>query len=202
MESWWRDKMDDKKNFLEHVNKKNDKVQVSESFEEEHFVKTKKKYFGLVLISIIAILTLLGVYIMTNQKVQMIDLTELSSEEATLWANNNNLILSISEVFSDKDENRIVEQSINKGKKVEKDEIVKVVVSKGLDPYELITIPEFDSTWSRNSIRIWLDEYGIENYIFVDVINDSVEEDFLINYRIIGSTIESFNRTSEIEFTV
>jgi len=194
--------MNDKKSFLDHVNRKNKKDTVKESFSEEKFIKTKRSSFGpIVAISIMAII-LIGFILMVNRKVEVIDLIDLTSEEAIEWGNQNNLILSSSLEYSKEDLNRVIAQSTNAGNKVKRGSIIKIVLSEGLDPYEKIELPNFDDSWSRSSIMVWLQEQGLNNYIFSSVVNDNVEEDFLINYRLIGTTEETFNRSSEIEFIV
>ena len=71
-----------------------------------------------------------------------------------------------------------------------------------LDPYEKIEIPDFDRSWSKTSITRWLDQYNIENFNIKYVKDESVEEDYMISYRLIGAKLDDFTRSSEIEFTI
>ena len=74
--------MDDKNSFLDHVNEKNDSKSQNESFQEEAFIKNKRNYFGVILMALIGLITLAMVYFLTNQKLIMIDLQQLTLEEA------------------------------------------------------------------------------------------------------------------------
>lgn len=194
--------MNDKKNFLDHVNRKNKKETVKESFSEEKFIKTKRSSFGLIVAISIMVIIFIGFFMMVNRKVEVIDLIDLTSEEAIKWGEQNNLIISISLEYSSKEANRVIAQSMNTGNKVKRGSIIKIVLSEGLDPYEEIELANFDQSWSRSSIMVWLQEHGIINYSFTSVVNEEVEEDFLIDFRLIGTTGETFNRSSEIEFIV
>jgi len=193
---------DKKKNFLDHVNKKNNKKVEKESFKEEKFVHAKKSRLPLVVMIIVSVALLVMIWSFQNRKIVVEDLSNLTLVEASTWAEDNDLILSSIEVFSNVETERVVAQNVEPGTEVSKGAILKIDVSKGSDPYEKIEIPDFDGTWSRNSIVVWLEENGMENFSFVDVVNDEVEEDFLIEYRLIGATAETFNRRSEIEFTI
>ncbi len=76
------------------------------------------------------------------------------------------------------------------------------MVSEGLDPYEEITLPKFDSTWSKTSIERWLEQNDIDNFTFRNVESTEIPGNYLISYRLIGATEENFMRNSEIEFTI
>jgi len=194
--------MSDKKNFLDHVNRKNKKETVKESFSEEKFIKTKRSSFGMVVAIFIMAIILIGFFMIVNKKVEVIDLIDLTSEEALEWGSQNNLIISTSFEYSSEGLDRVITQSASSGSKVKRGTIIKVVLSEGLDPYEKIELPNFDDSWSRSSIMVWLQEHGVINYSFSSVVNDDVEEDYLINYQLVGATEVDFNRSSEIVFVL
>lgn len=194
--------MTDKKSFLDHVNRKNKKETVKESFSEEKFIKTKRSSFGLVVMVFIMAVILIGFYMMVNKKVEIIDLIDLTSSEAIEWGNQNNLIISSSVEYSNEALDRVITQAISAGSKVKRGAIIKIVLSDGLNPYDKIELPNFDGLWSRSSIMVWIQEHGIINYSFSSVVSDDVEEDFLINYQLVGTTKADFNRSSEIVFVL
>lgn len=189
-----------KNNYLDHVNKKQDKSTEKESFKKESFEKTNTKraipIIPLVLLAIIVIV----VFFMLNQKTEILDLENLTLEEAMTWASESEINISSSNIFSNIEEGRVIEQSIQAGDKVKSKTILKLKVSAGLDPYEKVDLASFDTSWSRSAVLQWLTENEIENYSFIEESNDIIEEDFLIRFKLIGATEESFNRSSEIEF--
>lgn len=190
--------MSNAKSFLEHVN--DNKV---ESFKEEEFIHQKKDKKRWIIPFMIIIILSVACYLYINQKVTMIDLSNLTYQEAENWCLEKQLVLSNTEVYHEEVESgRIITQKTPIGEDIEKDSVIQVSVSKGKDPYKAIGVPEFDSTWSRSSIMRWLEQNDIQNYNFVTINVDDISEDYLISYRLIGSNKETFNRSSEIEFAL
>jgi beta-lactam-binding protein with PASTA domain len=184
--------------FLASLNKEK-----TESFQEERFIKQKKSYTNLIIQIVIIITAALIVYYFMNQKVEMIDFSYMNYEKALEWGQDNNILVSAKGEYSeDIETNSVILQNIPAGVKVSKDTSIILTVSEGVDPYKKISLPEFDSSWSRTAIARWLDENSIENFTIKEAVNEEVEGDFLISYRLIGTKGEDFNRSSEIEFLV
>lgn len=192
--------MEEKKDFLSHINGKKEEKK-AESFKEETFEYQKKSYTQYLIPSILVLLLTFAAFFYLNQKTEMIDMTYMTLEEANLWAKDQGLILKATYVYDDQIEaNQIIDQDIEVGKKMDQNASITVRVSQGYDPYLAVAIPAFDSTWSRNSILNWIKENNIENYSFLTQKTDTVPEDYLISYRLIGVDGSNFNRSSEIEF--
>lgn len=190
--------MTDNKNFLDHVNDK-----TIESFEKETFEYTKKNQLPVVVLLIVAIILIGGLTVIFAPKTIMVDLSNLTIEETTTWAEGQNVMISSTDVYSESiEEGRVISQDTEEGAKLKDDAIVKVEVSDGLDPYGLIVVPEFDTSWSKGSLLNWVDKNGVLNFNIVVQSSEDVPEDYFISYRIIGADATDFNRSSEIEFVV
>lgn len=186
------------KNFLENLNKN-----AAESFQEEKFTYEKTNYTKYIIQFVFLGIIIAAAIIFLNQKVEVVDFTNMAHEDVVAWANNNKVIITSSNDTSNEiKENHIISQNVQPGTKVKKNTHINVIVSDGLDPYEKISVPEFDSTWSKSSITQWVEQNGIENFNFVNIENEKVEVDYLISYRLIGAKKQDFTRSSEIEFTI
>ena len=184
--------------FLANVNK-----QTNESFEDEKFTYQKTDYRKWIIQFVIIAIVIVAAYLFLNQKVEIIDFTHMSYQDVAAWAGEKDVIITVdSEYSSEIDADYVISQSIEPGEKVENNTNIIVVTSKGLDPYEKIPLPEFDSTWSRTSIQRWLEQNGIDNFNFRNLESTEVAGNYLISYRLIGATKENFMRNSEIEFTI
>jgi len=210
--------MSEKKSFLEEINeakeakealetekvKKAKKADKIESFEEESFVKTKRQFnYGPYILSFLVVLVLAVIYLIwDNQGATMIDTVGLSFEQVEQWNANNDLMILEKRQFSDTVSlDTIISQSVEPGSKLDDDTTVVLQVSDGPDPMASIVLPEFQTDWNRASVMAWLDANHINNYTLNAVASDKVQEDYLMTWRLIGSTAESFNRSSIIEFT-
>jgi len=185
--------------FLNEVNQAEEGK--AESFKKEKFEAIKpdrKKY--IILVSIILI-TLAGFFILNNTKVTMTNLNGWTISDAQTWANSNEIQLIVKEVYSDKKTQTIVSQSIVEGQEIEPKSSVEIEVSQGFDPKEVIDLPKFDESWTKEKILTWIEENGIVNYTFLTVEDSERSVNSLIEYET-PETIESFIREHKIEFTV
>lgn len=190
--------MDKNKDFLSSVNK-----QASESFQEEKFDRQKTNYLNWIIQGVIIAIAIVAAVILLNPKVVVLDFTNMTYSDVQTWAYDNDILLtSIEEYSNSVDEERILSQSIDAGIKMDKDNNIVLTVSKGLDPFELVSIPSFDSSWSRSSILNWLNQNGIEGYTIQNIESNEIADDYLISYKLIGASNNDFNRSSEIEFVV
>ncbi len=204
--------MSENKNFLEQMNAEAEKkkaevpaTQEIESFKEESFVKTKRQFsYGPIVLVSLLVISLVAVYFLfIYNPVMSIELIGLDIEQASTWAYENDVLIVTREVYSnDFSEGVILAQSIPADVKLKGSTTMVLDVSIGRDPYELIDVPNFDSTWNRTSIIQWLTQNGVDNFSLTQLKNETIDEDYLITYRIIGATAETFTRSSSIDFTI
>jgi len=186
------------KQFLNEIN---ESKEVNESFQKEQFVKIKPdltKYYimvGIVLISIISL------YFIMNQKVQIPDMGGWTLTDAQSWANNNEITLVATSEYSLETKNTIVSQGTDPGVSVSKNTTVSVLVSLGADPDEIIEIPDFDDTWTKTSIVSWLKEVQITNYSFTTETSETKNSNLFIEYSI-DVNEDEFTRSDSIKFVV
>lgn len=186
------------KDFLATVNR-----QTNESFQEEKFAYQKTDYKKWIIQFIIIAIAAVAAYLLINQKVEVIDFTHMSYQDVAAWASDKDVIITVDNKYSSEvNTDHVISQSIQPGEEVKSDTNIIVVVSEGLDPYEKITLPDFDSTWNKTSIQRWLTQNGIENFAFRNEESTDIEGGYLISYRLIGAAEEDFMRSSEIKFTV
>ena len=189
---------EEKKDFLKNIN--ND---VGEGFKEEKFVYQRSSNVKWIYRAAFVILLAVIAFFFLNQKISVIDFTEMTSADVSSWGSDNKIIVAyVYDYSSEIEEDRVIAQSIEPAEKISKNSNIKITLSDGLDPYEIIEIPDFDGSWSKTSITRWLDQFSIENFTIRYVKDENVEEDYMISYRLIGAKIDDFTRSSEIEFTV
>lgn len=180
-----------------------DNKDTSVSFANETFQYQKKtrNYPFIILLVLVVISAGVLYYMSLNQGIEMVNMVGITLEEAYIWADNQSLLLVTSESYSSEvAEGKIMAQSIEPGVRLKGNETLNFTVSIGLDPSEPVELPDFDSSWSRNSVVQWLNSNGVEDFNLIEVKSD-VEEDFLVEYRTIGVERSSFLRSSQIEFT-
>jgi beta-lactam-binding protein with PASTA domain len=188
------------KRFLDQLNEKENKP---ESFEPEHFERVKKsrlKYFfyGLLLIS-----SIIGALYMFNRPTVMVDMIGLNENDALLWANKNDVQLVFMKDYSETAATgTVISQSIMPQTALHKSDIVELTVSLGIDPDKLITLPSFDSQWSKSDIVGWIEDNHITNYQFVSAEDETAVEDSLIGFSTENGSLDSIKRSDQIVFTI
>lgn len=189
---------DENKDFLKNVNNG-----VGEGFQEEKFVYQKSSNIKWLFRGAFVILLAVIVFFFLNQKITVIDFTEMTVTDVSSWGSKNSIVFAyVFDYSSEIEEDRVIAQSIAPGEKISKNSDMKITLSDGLDPYEKIEIPDFDQSWSKTSITRWLDQYSIDNFTIKYIKDENVEEDYMISYRLIGAKADDFTRSSEIEFTI
>lgn len=95
--------------------------------------------------------------------------------EAKTWGLKNRVEIDIEEVF-DKEYNQdiIIWQDKESNNKVQKGSILKIKVSKGADPEEVIPLPDF-TTMNYSEIKEWIKENRADNVNIVQEYNEDIE---------------------------
>lgn len=71
----------------------------------------------------------------------MINLVDKNIDEVKVFASQNNLNLTINEEYSDKNKDTVINQSIEDGKKINKNDDLSITISKGID-YDSLKVNE------------------------------------------------------------
>lgn len=103
-----------------------------------------------------------GIYYLINQ-VQVPDYINKPLSELKTWASRNNIALETETVFSlDVSKDYIIEMDPLANSNIQKGSILRVIVSNGADPDELISVPDFTGN-SYGQIQEWLSTNKINN---------------------------------------
>lgn len=103
-----------------------------------------------------------GIYYLLNQ-VQVPDYINKPFSELKTWASRNNIALETETVYSlEISKDYIIEMNPLANSNIQKGSILRVVVSNGADPDELISIPDFTGN-SYGQIQEWLSTNKINN---------------------------------------
>lgn len=141
--------------------------------------RQRKKYFIIGLV-VIAVITLLATTFYLTNRVTMRNLVGVEIGEAKTWALKNKIELESEVVFSTVvDEGFIIEQSVAEGRKISQRSNVKITVSKGADPDEVLTLPDF-ANMKQSAIDQWIKEQRATNLKVVLEFSETVPKgDFI-----------------------
>ena len=122
------DKNEEKKDFLKNINDS-----AEEGFKEEKFVYQKSSNIKWIYRAAFVILLAVIAFFFLNQKITVIDLTEMTSTDVSAWGSKNSIVIAyVYEYSSDIDQDRVITQSIEPGEKISKNSNLKVTLSDGL----------------------------------------------------------------------
>jgi eukaryotic-like serine/threonine-protein kinase len=188
------------KGFLEQLDKKESKP---ESFQPEHFERVKKSNFKYYFLGLLLIVVVFGAFYIYNQPVIMINMTGMNENDATLWANKNDVQLIYTDVYSEDEAlGKVVSQSIPESTKLNKSDVVKLTVSMGIDPDKVIPLPVFDSLWTKTAIISWIEENHVSNYQFVSIEDEAANDSTLLDFFTESDSTDSIKRSDLIVFNI
>ncbi len=183
-----------------------------ESFKEEKLEKIERpqlnlnpKVLGIVLAVLLLIAALVW-FVLFRAKIEMPDFVGQTQGDVTAWVRQQGIkssgILMKEEYSFEYDEDVILSQSVEPGKKVKEDVKLTFVVSMGADPDELIEFPEDVLSMTRTDINEWVEENKLEKVRISQAYSDEVEEGFVISYDLKGIDREEFTRSTNVTFTI
>lgn len=145
--------------------------------------KNKKNIILLsVLISLLVILTVVLMLIFSKKKVEVIDLSGFKKDEILAWIKQNNLEdeVEIRYEFSNViAEDELISQSIEKGGKIEKGFLI--IISKGINPEETISIPSDFSKMSKQQLDEFFNKNKILNVEYKYEHHETIAKDKIIS---------------------
>ncbi|WP_171015036.1 PASTA domain-containing protein [Culicoidibacter larvae] len=154
--------------------------------------------------SVVAVL-LIGVltFFLLNQ-VTVKSFVNTPINDAKTWALQNNINLETEYVYDKQyDENVITEQDIPADSNVQKGSTIKVKISKGADPEELIKIPDF-SKMNTSQIEAWVAENKASNVKIVKQYDDKIANGTFMSmeYKDKSVTATTYKRKDILTVTV
>ncbi len=150
----------------------------------------KKQQRKVILIGLSVVL-LMGLIMGTNYVLNQVRIPDFVNQPVTeirTWANRNNITLQVEELYSlETGRNIVLTIDPLPNQTVQKGSIIRVQVSLGADPDELIPVPDFKGS-TIFVIQEWLTQNQIQNLRIIYENNDDIEMDQFIKL--------SFNDTS------
>ena len=101
----------------------------------------------------------------------------------------------------DNDEDVILDQSIEVGKKVKNDVKITFTISKGADPDEKVSVPDIKNM-TKSEIESWIKENKLTKAKITTTYNETVEKDKVISYEVKGVDEADFTRSSTMNISV
>jgi len=188
------------KHFLTDVNEAKKDL---ESFQKEKFEPVKQDRLKYYLLFIAVVLLCGTLVVINNQKTTVVDFTNWTLTDTQTWADNHSIQLVTSSAYSDSVATEsIISQSVSAKAEVSKNGTIQVTVSKGMDPDTLISVPDFDATWTKNRIVTWLNNNGITNFAISTLTDDALAANTFISFDIPDTTKAEFKRSDTINFVV
>ena len=183
-----------------------------ESFKEEKLEKIERpqlnlnpKVLGIVLAVVLLIIALMW-FVLFRAKIEMPYFVGQTQSDVTAWVRQQGIkssgIIMKEEYSFEYDEDVILSQSVEAGKKVKEDVKLTFVVSMGADPDELIEFPEDVLSMTRADINEWVEENKLEKVRISQAYSDEVEEGYVISFDLKGVDKEEFTRSTNVTFTV
>lgn len=182
-----------------------------DSFKEEirtPIYKNRKpvniKLLVIILISILAIAGII-LFIMFRPTIEVKDFVGQSSSEVTAWIRQNDIdikgVIFREEYNFDYDENIIIYQSVEDGKRIRKDTKLDFTVSKGADPDEKISLPDIKSM-TKSEIQDWISKNKLTKTKITTTYDEEVLEGNVISYELKNVEESDFTRSSTLNITI
>ena len=182
-----------------------------DSFKEEERIpvnKPKKEFNPKILIigSIILVVLFIGIYFLfLAPKIEMPNFVGQTKNDVASWVKQQEIttsgIIFKEEYNFDNDEDVILSQSVDAGKKVKKDVKITFTISLGADPSEKISFPDIKSM-TKSEIESWIKTNKLTKTKITTSYNDSVEKDAVISYELKGVDETDFTRSSTLNISV
>ena len=181
------------------------------SYQEEQLQKIEKKPVkvdkkAMIIGVIIVLLLIIATYFVFLAPKNVVPAFEgKAMSELNAWIKQNEIDTTkivVNEEFSlEYDENMIISQSVEAGKKIKKDTALTFVVSKGADPDENISFPDLMSM-NYDEVKQWIDDNKLQKTKINTVYSDSVEENMVISYDLKNVNENNFTRGTNLTINI
>lgn len=205
--------MSEKKDYLSMLA---DEVEVKKkkpaSFSEEKFEKIERpkvnlnpKRFALGGAALV-VLAVAAWFLFFSPKIEMPNFVGQKTSDVTAWLKQEGIKTSgivIKEEYSfDVEEDKIIFQSVEAGKKISEEAKITFIASMGADPDEKVEFLEDVLSLTRSDIQEWVDENKLTGVKVSQSYSEEVEEGRVISFDLNGKDKEEFTRSTKVTFTV
>ena len=182
-----------------------------DSFKEEERVKVDKPKKqinpkGFIIGGVIVVVVgVLSYFLFFAPKIEMPNFVGQTKSDVASWVKQQGIttsgIVFKEEYNFDNDENVILTQSVDAGKKVKSDVKITFTISLGADPDEKISVPDI-KTMSKSEIENWISTNKLTKTKITTTYNESVDKDSVISYEVKGVDEADFTRSSTMNITI
>lgn len=179
-------------------------TETNELEEDKTYLKKKKKQKIITIIVSIVIVITISLLVIFSQIVEVPNFVNGLNTIATKWGKNNDIEIIEEEQYDTKITERIViSQSIKDGSRIFKKSSIKIIVSKGKDPNEKISVPEKDSA-TASDIKAWKEENDLSNVTIKEEYSSEIETGKIIKYEFenIATNETNFTRSDKLTIIV
>lgn len=177
-------------------------TETNELEEDKTYLKKKQKIITII-VSIVIVITI-SLLVIFSQIVEVPNFVNGLNTIATKWGKNNDIEIIEEEQYDTKITERIViSQSIKDGSRIFKKSSIKIIVSKGKDPNEKISVPEKDSA-TASDIKAWKEENDLSNVTIKEEHSSEIETGKIIKYEFenIATNETNFTRSDKLTIIV
>lgn len=177
----------------------------------EHEAEVDKGYFIKKLVAImiaagivLAVVVAGWIVIAQVRRVPVKDFTGRSIAEMRKWASEAGLVLDEQLVYSEEiDEDTIISQDVEEGKRLSPKSIISVVISQGTDPEEKVEVPNL-MTMTAAQIREWINSQNLMATKISEENSDTVARGDVIRYAFgsVSVSEETFRRNDVLTIYV
>lgn len=179
-------------------------TETNELEEDKTYLKKKKKQKIITIIVSIVIVITISLLVIFSQIVEVPNFVNGLNTIATKWGKNNDIEIIEEEQYDTKITERIViSQSIKDGSRIFKKSSIKIIVSKGKNPNEKISVPEKDSA-TASDIKAWKEENDLSNVTIKEEHSSEIETGKIIKYEFenIATNETNFTRSDKLTIIV
>lgn len=179
-------------------------TETNELEEDKTYLKKKKKQKIITIIVSIVIVITISLLVIFSQIVEVPNFVNGLNTIATKWGKNNDIEIIEEEQYDTKITERIViSQSIKDGSRIFKKSSIKIIVSKGKDPNEKISVPAKDSA-TASDIKAWKEENDLSNVTIKEEHSSEIETGKIIKYEFenIATNETNFTRSDKLTIIV
>jgi serine/threonine-protein kinase len=135
----------------------------------------RKRAIRIAIVLVVVLLLVVAGVIAWNvsRLVEMPQLVGKSLSEAQTFSKEHGIVLDLTQDFSSESSGTILDQGVVAGRSIYKDSTLKLTVSKGVDPDQLLALPDF-SIFKISDVRAWIEANQADNLRVTEEFSDTV----------------------------
>lgn len=169
----------------------------------ERFINPNKKRNQIIALitGAVAVLSVIF-YLIFGNKVEVPDFSAYTPSQIATWGTKNNMTMLYVEEYNHKfEKGTLISQNIAPGKKVKKGGEMTLVMSLGIDPEVIVTLPDFDETWTTDDLMNWIDENNLMNATIKNLADETIEKNHFIKSDL-DKDLTEIKRKTKVTFYV